>query len=412
MARISMINIGAHGHVNPTLPVIGELVRRGAEVTYFATEEFRAAVEAQGGKFEAYQSSFASEGPPAGVPARELMAMMPAKLTRECLEALPQIETRLKALKPDVVLYDKFCLAARLLCGEHGWKAATFLPTYASNEHFSLMKLVPPSEHPPADHPAYAEFRQHAALIKERFGVAFNSLAELFSHPEPLNLCFVAKAFHYAGDTFDNTYQFVGPCIAPRPTHGSYAASDQRPVVLVSLGTVFNQWPEFFKMGFAAFAGAPYRVLMSIGKNIDPVALGAKPENITLSTYLPQLEILEKASAFVTHGGMNSTMEALWFGVPLVVIPQMMEQAATARRVKELGLGEAFTRETLTAQNLRQAVDHVMTDAGIRQRIKPMQAALRNSGGAARAAELVLDYAAPRLAARSQPSPATVEGSL
>jgi MGT family glycosyltransferase len=65
--------------------------------------------------------------------------------------------------------------------------------------------------------------------------------------------------------------------------------------------------------------------------------------------FVPQLEMLQRASMFVTHGGMNSTMEALYYGVPMVVLSQMMEQEMTARRIEELGLGVALDQENLTA---------------------------------------------------------------
>src|SRR5690349_15011451 len=129
MTKIAIVNIGAHGHVNATLPVTGELVRRGAEVSYFVPEEFRAAVVAEGARCEAYDSGFGGTPPAPGTPTAELMAQMPARLTDECLHAAPQIEARLKALKPDLVIYDKFCLAARFLAQSLGIKAATFLPS-------------------------------------------------------------------------------------------------------------------------------------------------------------------------------------------------------------------------------------------------------------------------------------------
>src|SRR5262245_56208932 len=108
MPRIAFVNVGAHGHVNPTLPVAAELTRRGAEVHYFAPESFRDAIERTGARFESYDSQFGKDGPPPGVTTAELMAMMPARLTGECLHVLPALEARLAAIKPDLIAYDKF----------------------------------------------------------------------------------------------------------------------------------------------------------------------------------------------------------------------------------------------------------------------------------------------------------------
>jgi MGT family glycosyltransferase len=393
--RIAIVNIGAEGHVNPTLPVAAELVRRGAQVTYFAPEAYRAPITDLGATFSGYASEFAGNPPPPGTPPQELMASLPARLTGECLAALPQIEPRLRELRPDAIVYDKFCLAARFLAKELGVKAATFLPSYAGNEKWSLQRVFAGGVAPAADHPALVRFRQDAAQLGQRFGVKLTGLHDLFGHTEALNVCFVARAFHYEGDAFDDRFVFCGPCIAPRGAGGRWLppAGDARPLVFVSLGTVFNAWPEFFSMCFDAFRDAPYRVLMAVGRKVDAATLGRAPANVETQPHVPQLEVLERARLFVTHGGMNSTMESLWFGVPMVVIPQMLEQAATAKRVDALGLGRAFARETITAAALRQAVDQLLDDQGVRSRVKNMQTEVRASGGQAKAAEALLRYA-------------------
>lgn len=397
MSKIVMVNVGAHGHVNPTIPVIGELVKRGSQVHYFAPEAFRAAITKEGGKFESYDSIFGKVPPPAGAPMQELMAQMPGRLTGECLHALPQIEDRIAALKPDLVIYDKFSVAARLIAKDQSIKAATFLPSYAANQHFNLGKLFSGKMSPPSpDHPALVQFRADAERIKQRFGVAFTGLHDIFGYSEPLNVCFVAKSFQYEGDKFDDHFAFVGPCVSQRDHSHKWDTDDKdsRPVLFISLGTVFNSWPEFFRMCFEAFGGSEWRVLMAVGKNVERSALGAPPENFQIAEHLPQLDILEKTSVFVTHGGMNSTMEALWFGVPMVVVPQMAEQAATARRVNELGLGVAFERDSLTIADLRQAVTRLKDDTAVRTKLRAMQQDVRASGGQAKAAEVILKYIA------------------
>jgi MGT family glycosyltransferase len=95
---------------------------------------------------------------------------------------------------------------------------------------------------------------------------------------------------------------------------------------------------------------------------------------------------------FVTHGGMNSVMEGLYYGVPLVVIPQMLEQRITAERVEELGLGLALSSHAITADLLRDACTHVNSDPSIRARVQQMQQTLRQLGGAQSAADRVLHF--------------------
>jgi MGT family glycosyltransferase len=99
--------------------------------------------------------------------------------------------------------------------------------------------------------------------------------------------------------------------------------------------------------------------------------------------------VLRHAAAFVSHAGMGSTMEALYYGVPLVCVPQMVEQEANAARVAELGLGVRLDPESLTADDLRAAVDAVTGDAAIRAALDRMRDAVRKAGGAVAAADAI-----------------------
>ncbi|MFK0293269.1 nucleotide disphospho-sugar-binding domain-containing protein [Streptomyces sp. NPDC090442] len=102
--------------------------------------------------------------------------------------------------------------------------------------------------------------------------------------------------------------------------------------------------------------------------------------------------MLRRATAFVSHTGMNSTMEALYYGVGLIAVPQMPEQAANAGRVVELGLGERLDARTVTAESLRAAVARVATDPAVRENLARMRKVVRESGGAARGADVVEEY--------------------
>ena len=119
---------------------------------------------------------------------------------------------------------------------------------------------------------------------------------------------------------------------------------------------------------------------MAIGSRVSRSSLGDLPDNVHAAAYLPQLDILPQAAAAIMHGGMGTTMEALSHGAPLIIIPQMPEQAMTARRVAELGLGLHLAREEVTPRSLSQAVHQVTTDPTIQANVARMreQLDLRN----------------------------------
>ncbi|WP_279583322.1 nucleotide disphospho-sugar-binding domain-containing protein [Fodinicola feengrottensis] len=134
--------------------------------------------------------------------------------------------------------------------------------------------------------------------------------------------------------------------------------------------------------------------MLSHGFRVDPAELGPAPANFLLAPSVPpQLPVLERSRLFITHGGMNSTMEALWYGVPLVVVPQMPEQALTSRRVAELGLGAALDPSAITAEKLAAAVRTIDTEPSYADNVAEMRKHCHDAGGASKAADVLMKRA-------------------
>ncbi|MGZ3630878.1 MAG: nucleotide disphospho-sugar-binding domain-containing protein, partial [Ktedonobacteraceae bacterium] len=163
--------------------------------------------------------------------------------------------------------------------------------------------------------------------------------------------------------------------------------------IYISLGTVCNNQAAFYTMCFAALKDEPWQVVLSTGRQVDPQALGPIPANFLVWPQVPQLEVLQHASLFVTHCGMNSTMESLYYGVPLVGIPQMPEQMMTAQRIQELGLGTVLDEKTLTVEQLHATMKAALSNADYRTNAQAMQQHLRNAGGYTRAADAIMNFA-------------------
>lgn len=160
------------------------------------------------------------------------------------------------------------------------------------------------------------------------------------------------------------------------------------PVVLVSLGTAYNRRPDFYRMVLGSAAGRPWQVVLAVGA-VDPAELGPIPPNVEVRPHVPQLAVLRHARAFVTHAGMGSTMESLYYEVPMVALPQMAEQRANADRVAELNLGATLSPERLTPEALWNEVDRVAADPTIRERLAWMRGEIDAAGGAAAAADAI-----------------------
>ncbi|MGV4320761.1 macrolide family glycosyltransferase [Bacillus mojavensis] len=374
--HISIINIPAYGHVNPTLALVEKLCEKGHRVTYATTEEFAASVQQAGAEALIYHTSL-------NIDPKQIREMIeknetPISLLKESLSILPQLEDLYQNDHPDLIIYDFIALAGKLFADKLHIPVIKLCSSYAQNESFQLGSedMLLKMKEAEAEFKAYLEQEQLPAISFEQLAV-----------PEALNIVFMPKSFQIQHETFDDRFCFVGPSLGKRTEQESLEIEKgDGPLMLISLGTAFNAWPEFYKMCIEAFRNSSWQVIMSVGKTIDPESLDEIPANFTIRQSVPQLEVLAKADLFISHGGMNSTMEAMNAGVPLVVIPQMYEQELTAKRVDELGLGVYLPKEEVTVSRLQEAVQAVSGDQEVLSRVKNMQKDVKEAGGAERAA--------------------------
>lgn len=386
MAKYVFLCLPGQGHVNPTLAVAKELVARGEEVVYYLPERFRETIETTGASFHGYQTD--AENPPAPDKSRPLLTAFLFMILEESRRVIPQVLERIRADHPDYIVYDNMCLWARIVINKLHIPALLFHTSHATNEHnINLFEIQTVSK-------SMVEIRDDLHYLCNDYDVPLMEPLDIFLHAEPLTLAFLPRAFQPSSETFDKRFVFVGPSILPRQDATSFPLDrlGQQPILYISLGTVFNARADFFKMCFAAFKDQPWQVMLSHGTRIDPAALAPVPANFLVSPYVPQLDVLARARVFITHGGMNSTMESLYYGVPMVVIPQMIEQAVTARRVQELGLGVAIMPEELSVETLHYAVLHVAQDSSFRQRVQEMQRLAREAGGYKRAVDAIIQF--------------------
>jgi MGT family glycosyltransferase len=400
MAKYLFLPGPAHGHVNPTLAVAQELIRRGEHVVYYLTEDFQAPVEVTGARFQPYQSimnqfTMGNRQSPSRLtwnPSFILGAML-LMIVKESQHVLPQVLERLRAEKADVILYDPMCLWARISAQVLHVPAILLRPTFAANEHFQVLPRQTEST-PSMPLVMVEDIGTELAELRASYHLPSLDMRDFFIYSEALNIVFMPRAFQPAGETFDERYVFVGPSIIPRTDAPSFPLErlKGRPTLFISLGTAANNRPDFYKLCFQAFGQQPWQVVLACGKRVDVAALDTVPPNFLLSPFVPQLEVLQRTSVFVTHGGMNSVMESLYFGVPVVVVPQVREQEVTAQRCAELGLGMALDPNGLTAEKLRAAVDQVHHTCTFREHIRAMQGSVRAAGGYQRAVEVISQF--------------------
>ncbi|WP_326836549.1 macrolide family glycosyltransferase [Amycolatopsis rhabdoformis] len=372
----------AAGHVNPVLPLVRELVRRGHRVTFACGPAHAGAIEDAGA--EAVVLPWTLD--PTALSRETFSTTSFVELLDGLLAtAAPRLDELVeRAAGAELVCFDATVApVAAAVAQRLGVPAVALIASMAVNEHLPLAELLPPDFRP--DNEALVRYATRLHEFSADQGFA-QPLVPMAAPPVPLTVVFVPPAFQLATETFDETYRFVGPTVGA----GDWEPpSGDRPVLLVSLGTAFTDRPDVFRACAAAFAGTEWHVVMSIGRT-DPALLGELPSNVEAFASVPQLGVLRHATAFVSHAGMNSIMEALALEVPLVTLPQVPEQALNARRVRELGLGEVLDSEALTPELVRGTVLRVAGDPAVRDRLAWLAKEITAAGGAAAAADAVL----------------------
>ncbi|UUZ95040.1 glycosyltransferase [Paenibacillus sp. P25] len=349
MARVLLINGGSEGHINPTLGVVQELVRRGEEVVYFAADAYRERVEQTGAEVITLDGGKMVEAFLAG--GRNLWGRV-GGLLRTADIVIPRVLEQTKGRRFDYIIHDSMFGRGRLLAQILGLPAINSCTSFAVQPSGFDELHNRLSSHFPTDVNEHAkqEFHRLVDHVQAKYNVQVGSAYEVLRNPAPLTIVYTSKRFQPGGESFDDTYKFVGPSIVPRSSGPfDFSSIDTEHLIYISLGTVFNQAVDFYKLCFAAFAKTKYTVILSVGKQTRIEELGDIPANFIVRSYVPQLEVLQQAQLFITHGGMNSTSEGLFYGVPLIVFPQSADQPVIARRVAEAGAGIQLNQEGLTA---------------------------------------------------------------
>jgi len=379
-----------HGHVNPTLPLIRELAGRGEEIVYLSTGEFEHRITATGATYRPYRNSFLPE---LGTVARRLdeLAWLLMRTTSELLAG--ELDDY-KAARPDYVVTDSVAQWGHWVGEILGVPVVTSVSTFAFNRHV-LRYGVAHGVRPRSAGQFLSKLRHifRAARLMGRlrrtYGVKGPGLMPMSA--SPLSLIYTSRDLQPCAETFDDRFCFVGPLFEPRVGDPDFPweALGARRLVYVSLGTLFNDALPFYRACFEGLSGVDAQIVLSVGSRISLDGLGTPPPNILVRTHVPQLALLERTTAFVTHGGMNSVNESLFHAVPVVVIPQMSEQEIVGRRVEELGAGVFIAKESVTPERLRESVEQVLNDDGFAARAQRLSTSLRAAGGASRAADAV-----------------------
>lgn len=382
--RILMVNVPFSGHVNPTLLLARKLVERGHSVSYILTNQWKEKIEETWAAFIPYHNAANYEIVfKNGKPRNFLCALKAWKYV---------YNTILKVgYKFDLLIYEFFSFTAFSAAQKLNIKTVRLFSTFAvSRENIGSILISKNKE---------------INLLKNKFMlrvvtklvcgkiplVTPNILTEITDVSPDLNIVFTTKEFQKDSNSFNGKYHFVGPLIGIRVSD-LIIPFDQmgKTIIYVSLGTLQNQNLAFYRKCMEAFKNkSGVSVVMSVGKNTDIAKLGNIPSNFYIYPFVPQLEVLQKSTLFITHGGMNSVNEGLFYGNALMVIPLDMDQFAVANRVAEMRIGVILEMDKVTSDLLCSQADDILADSEIMKNVKKMSDLLNLCDGGNKAVDLI-----------------------
>ncbi len=384
MRKIAFFCIPAHGHTNPMLPVAAELVRRGNAVRFYSFNEFEKKIQATGAEFISCDS-FLPE-----LTAQEEAGLKNVSTTEMTVQDIRItlsmdgfLDAEFKSFQPDVVYTDSVCFWGKLNAWKYRVPMVVSTSTFAFNQMSSQYMKNTPKEL--ADM-IFGLPRISKELKKlEPYGYHVKGALSLVQSDNSTDsVVYTSRSFQPYAESFSDHYVFVGPSVFSNAMPDKRKA---RPLVYISMGTVINDRPGFYKKCIEALKDLNADAVISCGNAVSREELGELPDNVQVRPYVDQLDVLSRADAFITHCGMNSVSESLYMAAPMILYPQTSEQKAVARRVTEIGAG--IVLEDDSSHGIRSAVEEILNNAAYGKAAEACSEDFRSCSGTTGAAEFI-----------------------
>ncbi|RMF20244.1 MAG: glycosyl transferase family 1 [Cyanobacteria bacterium J083] len=411
MTHFGIICPAAAGHLNPMTTLGYELKQRGHRVTVLSIEDGQAKILAAGLEFQVIgksdfpqgtsQALFTQLGKLSGVKAFQYTVEWITNTAKMCLRDAPEI---LKATGIELLLVDQaspeggtvaqhldlpFVSVCSALMLNLDLSVPPFITSWGYDSSwrglirnrigYAILNRIGKSLRGTIN-----EYRQQWNLpLNQSANDNYSKLAQLSQQPAEFE--FPRKelpaCFHFTG-SYNNP-------ISREPAPFPYEKLTGQPLIYASMGTLQNRLLWIFQMIAKACMDLDVQLVIALGGGANPESLPKLSGNTIVVGYAPQLELLQKATLTITHAGMNTTLESLSYGVPMLAIPITNDQPGVAARIAWTGTGEVIPLRQATVAKLKKAIAQVLTQESYKQNALRLQQAIQQSGGVKKAAEII-----------------------
>lgn len=296
MSKIVFFCIPAHGHTNPTLGVVRELVERGHEVLYYSYTPFKEKIENAGAKFIACDDFDAERhlDPKDAVKVGSDIGFSTQLLVDTTLALDDMVCKEMKRLQPDCIVADSMAVWGKAIALKLGIPFVSSTTTFAFNKHsakimkqslgqlFGMIFAMP-------------KINKNIKRLQDK-GYPVNNILDIIQNDDKTDtIVYTSPEFQPCSETFSDKYAFVGPSVRPAAEH---IEKTKEKLIYVSMGTVVNDLEKFYKSCIKAFADTEYQVIMSIGNLVDVTDLGELPLNISVYSHVDQMQCFHRQMYF------------------------------------------------------------------------------------------------------------------
>lgn len=374
--RLLFTCVGGEGHAGPLAPIARAAAAAGHEVAFAVAPGLVALVEASG--FTAFAAGPRGRAVPPGITT--LQAPDQEREDRDLRERFAgsfaarragQVAELVRAWSPDVVVSDETDFGALAAVESLGRPQAVVQVT-ASGAFLRPEVLVEPLD----------RLRAGQGLEPDPTLAMLEGDLLLVPFPPGFRVHWPERA-HAVRPGLDG----LGP-VGAAPAWLDELGD--RPVVWLSLGTVFNaESGDLFDRALAGLGSLDVDLVATVGRQLDPEAFGAPPPNVRLVRYVPQAQLLPYVDLVVSHGGSGSVVGALTHGLPMVLLPLGADQLLNGARCRALGLGPVLDVVSLTPTELAEAAMDALADAAAAAASARLRAEIDDLPGPERAVELL-----------------------
>lgn len=372
--------------VNPTLTLVATLIRRGYRTTYVTSGRFAADVSRLGADVLLMPRMAPPFNQDKGLtlPMEKQYAVDLFDLASRTLEAVWPFFVH---NKPDLVLYDAIAFAGLIVAERLGIPSVRMSPQFALDDETLQLPIIRPV------------VRQNSTARRARItqylkdlGISRNDDV-IYSRAVP-TIYFYLREFQLNGQMGDGHCIYAGRCAAERRLDRTWQPPVvSRPLILVSASTFYVPGSDYYRVCLQALTDLNCHCLLATGRDVDLAPLKPLPPHCEVIDDVPQLLLMPHVELIICLGGMTTTMESMYHGLPMLMMSNGSPEAEMyADNVQHLGLGIHLQSEAATQEAIRKSIVQISTDRALRDRVNMMQKNVKRSAGGEEVVNWIEDF--------------------